>query len=156
MKDLFEDIKIIDTDTHWCEPLDIWTSRAPKKYRDLVPQVREDEKGQKGWMFQGARIFPVGALGSGSYVDRDGFKMPDSAWKSLAEKGSFGSIAESALDDDQLDMMRNTPPLEFGAPSIVGSGCSFGTHGRAEDLGGHLISESAFVRHGSLREVPRS
>lgn len=113
MKDLFEDIKIIDTDTHWCEPLDIWTSRAPKKYRDLVPQVREDEKGQKGWMFQGARIFPVGALGSGSYVDRDGFKMPDSAWKSLAEKGSFGSIAESALDDDQLDMMRNTPPLEL-------------------------------------------
>ena len=36
----FPGIQIIDTDTHWSEPHDLWTSRAPAKYKDLVPQMR--------------------------------------------------------------------------------------------------------------------
>jgi predicted TIM-barrel fold metal-dependent hydrolase len=36
----FAGIKIIDVDTHISEPLDLWTSRAPAKYRDLVPQMK--------------------------------------------------------------------------------------------------------------------
>ena len=97
---MFEGLKIIDTDTHWCEPLDIWTKRAPKKYADLVPQVMDNGDGGRGWIFQGSQMFPVGATGSGSYVDRNGNKMPPWAWKSM--------------ENDQ-DMMANTPPLDFVA-----------------------------------------
>ena len=95
---LYDGLKIIDTDTHWCEALDIWTSRAPKKYADLVPQVRENDQGGKGWFFQGKQMWPVGSTGSGSYVDPRGHKMPPWGWKQM--------------EDDQ-DMMANTPPLDF-------------------------------------------
>jgi uncharacterized protein len=95
---LYEGLKIIDTDTHWCEALDIWTSRAPAKYADLVPQVRENDQGGKGWFFQGSQMWPVGSTGSGSYVDRRGHKMPPWGWKKI--------------ENDQ-DMMANTPPLDF-------------------------------------------
>ena len=95
---LYDGLKIIDTDTHWCEALDIWTSRAPKKYADLVPQVRENDQGGKGWFFQGQQMWPVGSTGSGSYVDPRGYKMPPWGWKKM--------------EDDQ-DMMANTPPLDF-------------------------------------------
>ena len=32
-------IPVLDVDTHLTEPADLWTSRAPKKYQDLVPRV---------------------------------------------------------------------------------------------------------------------
>ena len=34
-------IRIIDADTHFTEPYDMWTSRAPAKYKDRVPHVEE-------------------------------------------------------------------------------------------------------------------
>ena len=37
----FEDIRVIDADTHLTEPHDLWTSHAPAAYRDRVPQVRD-------------------------------------------------------------------------------------------------------------------
>ncbi len=41
---IFPGISIIDTDTHWSEPHDLWTSLAPAKYKDLVPQIREHQR----------------------------------------------------------------------------------------------------------------
>ena len=38
--DIFAGIKVIDVDTHISEPRDLWTSRAPAKWRDRVPQMR--------------------------------------------------------------------------------------------------------------------
>jgi predicted TIM-barrel fold metal-dependent hydrolase len=32
-------IKVIDVDTHLSEPADLWTSRAPEKYKDRMPRV---------------------------------------------------------------------------------------------------------------------
>ena len=34
------DLKIIDGDSHFAEPGDLWTSRAPAKYKDRVPQMK--------------------------------------------------------------------------------------------------------------------
>src|SRR5580658_7064015 len=34
-----EGIKVIDSDTHLTEPADLWTSRAPKAFKDRVPRV---------------------------------------------------------------------------------------------------------------------
>ena len=47
-------IKVIDVDTHLTEPGDLWTSRAPAKYVDLVPRVeyrsRDEVHDRLGWM----------------------------------------------------------------------------------------------------------
>lgn len=39
---VLEGLKLIDSDTHYSEPYDFWTSRAPSKYREKVlPYVFE-------------------------------------------------------------------------------------------------------------------
>ncbi|MEY2434173.1 MAG: hypothetical protein QOC92_3898, partial [Acidimicrobiaceae bacterium] len=35
----FAGLKIIDSDSHYSEPYDLWTSRATPKYRDRVFRV---------------------------------------------------------------------------------------------------------------------
>ena len=57
----FDGIHVVDADTHLTEPHDLWTSRAPKKWVDKVPQVR-DVKGRPMWTI-GGDIFGV-AMGA--------------------------------------------------------------------------------------------
>lgn len=52
--------RIIDSDTHLTEPHDLWSSRAPEKYRDRVPQVREVD-GVPSWIFNGDTVIGRGA-----------------------------------------------------------------------------------------------
>jgi uncharacterized protein len=47
-------IKVIDVDTHLTEPHDLWTSRAPAKWKELVPQVKTI-KGRRQWVIDGDR-----------------------------------------------------------------------------------------------------
>lgn len=42
-------IPIFDIDTHYTEQPDLWTSRAPTKYRDMVLNVREQDNGHQAW-----------------------------------------------------------------------------------------------------------
>jgi len=46
---LLEGIKIVDCDTHITEAPDLFTSRAPAKYRDKVPQLHRDADGVDRW-----------------------------------------------------------------------------------------------------------
>ena len=43
MAALAEGFKIIDADTHYTEPYDLWTSRAPKGYENRVFHMEERE-----------------------------------------------------------------------------------------------------------------
>jgi predicted TIM-barrel fold metal-dependent hydrolase len=45
------DVPIIDVDTHYNEPLDLWTSRAPASLRDRVPRV-ESVNGSEQWVIE--------------------------------------------------------------------------------------------------------
>ncbi len=45
-------LQIVDADSHFAEPADLWTSRAPAKYRDRVPQIRTVD-GQTSWFLDG-------------------------------------------------------------------------------------------------------
>lgn len=65
---------VVDADSHWSEPPDLFTSRAPEKYRDRVPRV-EFIDDQATWVFDG---HPVGRAGAGAVIGRDG-KKADSA-----------------------------------------------------------------------------
>lgn len=50
-------IKVIDTDTHVTEPADLWTSRVSKKWGDLVPHVRWDDKeNEQAWFIGDDRV----------------------------------------------------------------------------------------------------
>jgi predicted TIM-barrel fold metal-dependent hydrolase len=48
-------IRVIDVDTHLTEPADLWTSRAPKAYRDRVPRV-EFVKGSAAAQMKGSHV----------------------------------------------------------------------------------------------------
>ena len=47
------DLKIVDGDSHFAEPADLWTSRAPASMRDQMPQIKKIEGGSTvsdyGW-----------------------------------------------------------------------------------------------------------
>ena len=44
------DVLVIDTDTHVCEPADLWTSRVPARWHDAVPKaVAHPETGYRTW-----------------------------------------------------------------------------------------------------------
>jgi uncharacterized protein len=69
----FAGLKLVDADSHYSEPHDLWTSRAPLKYRDSVPLVRPDANGNKQWFLNDRRLFPAGG---GSFVNKGGQKIP--------------------------------------------------------------------------------
>jgi predicted TIM-barrel fold metal-dependent hydrolase len=47
--------KLISADGHLNEPGDLWTSRVPKKYKDVVPRIERFDEGD-AWVIEG---FPV-------------------------------------------------------------------------------------------------
>jgi predicted TIM-barrel fold metal-dependent hydrolase len=54
------DLLIIDADTHRSEPWDLWTSQAPAKYKERVPQVQYFD-GTPYWVFDGHKVSPAHA-----------------------------------------------------------------------------------------------
>ena len=50
--DFFQGIRIIDCDSHFTEPPDVWTARAPDKWRDRVP-VQRTVDGRTAWFLNG-------------------------------------------------------------------------------------------------------
>ena len=72
VSELFPGVSIVDSDTHWSEPHDLWTSLAPEKYKALVPQVKEHDGRQK-WVVNGD--IPLAGNSAVSAIAPDGEKM---------------------------------------------------------------------------------
>ncbi|HKD67399.1 MAG TPA: amidohydrolase family protein [Candidatus Binataceae bacterium] len=70
-RDALAGIKVIDVDTHLTEPHDLWTSRAPAKWKDRVPQVKIVD-GKRQWVIDGDRT--MSAANPSSVVKPDGAK----------------------------------------------------------------------------------
>lgn len=64
-------IQVIDVDSHYTEPPDLWTSRAPARFRGRVPVLRTDDRGNQQWVVDGD--VPLGPLGY-TVVRKDGSK----------------------------------------------------------------------------------
>ena len=72
-------LKVIDADTHYSEPHDLWTSRVPAKYRDLVPHIAGDGPNGECWRYNGDDLlFPY--AGSASVIRKDGTKSALLDW----------------------------------------------------------------------------
>ena len=67
---LNNDTLVIDADSHWSEPPDLFTKLAPAEYKDRVPRVEEVD-GQRMWVFDG---HPVGRFSAAGVIGRDGHK----------------------------------------------------------------------------------
>lgn len=76
-KESVSKIKIIDADTHYTEPHDMWTSRAPASLRDRLPQVKMID-GRKSWVIDGDQIIGLGAHPN-SAILKEGGKVRDLA-----------------------------------------------------------------------------
>ncbi len=63
-------LRVVDADTHLTEAHDLWTKRAPARYRDRVPRV-EMIGGRPTWVVDGAEL---GFAGGGGVIDREGRK----------------------------------------------------------------------------------
>ncbi len=54
-------LPVIDVDTHFTEPPDLWTSRAPAALAGRVPRVERNERGQEQWVVDRDLVLgPVG------------------------------------------------------------------------------------------------
>lgn len=71
LKDVVGDAKVIDCDTHYTEPPDLWRDRAPAGYRDRMPYMKT-VNGQSLWFIEGDQ--PFGMVGT-TVVNHEGQKI---------------------------------------------------------------------------------
>ncbi|MFT4027534.1 MAG: amidohydrolase family protein [Novosphingobium sp.] len=64
-------IKVIDADTHLTEPHDLWTKRAPARFKDRVPQVKLLD-GTRSWVIDGNQSIGTGAHPNSSVLKQGG------------------------------------------------------------------------------------
>jgi uncharacterized protein len=89
-------LPIIDIDTHLTEPGDLWSSRAPAKYRNEVLEIRRQSNGTDAWFFRDSFI---GHIGPG-VIGRDGAK-------------AVGMVSLRSMDEMSLAGTKVEPRLEM-------------------------------------------
>ncbi|HXY93553.1 MAG TPA: amidohydrolase family protein [Acidimicrobiia bacterium] len=72
MSSTLADMFVVDADSHWSEPADLFTKRAPAALKDRVPHHEEIE-GVRMWVMDGV---PISNAGAGAVIGRDGKKAP--------------------------------------------------------------------------------
>jgi predicted TIM-barrel fold metal-dependent hydrolase len=96
-----DQVRVVDADTHFTEPHDLWTSRAPASLRDRVPHVATVD-GIPTWVIEGEQL---GRAGAGGVIDQEGKKGRSFEglyeWEiEQAHAGSYDPVARIALLDD--------------------------------------------------------
>jgi predicted TIM-barrel fold metal-dependent hydrolase len=79
VQETLSEIKVIDVDTHLSEPADLWTTRAPAKYKDRVPQMRKVGE-RMVWMIDGQHSIGIGAASVVYGDDTKARNMSFSIW----------------------------------------------------------------------------
>ena len=109
-------IPVVDIDSHYTEPADLWTSRAPAKFKNLVPHVENNAAGQPHWVVgDGIDFGPLGF----TVVRKDGSKQYGKI--SLT---SFEDMSDAATDPiarvKMLDELGISQQIVY--PNVAGFG----------------------------------
>lgn len=112
-----EGLKVIDTDTHWSEPGDLWTSRAPSKYVDRVPQLSE-KNGKRRWWFDGD--IPIGLPIASSVIDPDGKKITGTAFFEMDNEMVHRSSFDAEARVEMMDLLGVHAQVMY--PNVAGFG----------------------------------
>ena len=108
---------IIDIDTHYTEPPDLWTSRAPAKLKDRVLHVDTLPDGMEAWFIDDRYVGKIGP----QVIDKNGEKVRGTTslplLRDMAEAGT--SVSERLKLMDSLGI---TAQLLY--PNVVGFGSS--------------------------------
>ena len=111
-------VPVIDIDSHYTEPPDLWTSRAPASYRDRMPRVRPNKDGDEHWFVDDDVDF--GPLGL-TVVRQDGSKEYGAySLPSFEEMSDAASYPEPRLR--MLDELGVSQQIIY--PNVAG----FGSH----------------------------
>jgi predicted TIM-barrel fold metal-dependent hydrolase len=107
---------LVDADTHITEWYDLWTSRAPAKFKDRVPQVI-DQNGHWEWIFDGKSM---GRNGASSCIARSGEKILGMDF----QKMQLADVHPSAYDvKERLKFMDSEGiAAQIGYPNLMGFG----------------------------------
>jgi predicted TIM-barrel fold metal-dependent hydrolase len=112
-----EKLFIVDADSHWSEHPELFTRRAPAKYKDRVPHV-EVVDGVRSWVFDG---HVIGTAMAGAVVGRDGQKSGSSR---VLEEWTIDEVHAGAYDPkvrlEMMDKFGIDAQLIF--PSTIGLG----------------------------------
>jgi predicted TIM-barrel fold metal-dependent hydrolase len=87
---------VIDIDTHFTEPRDMWTSRAPQKLRDFAPCVQVTNEGAEQWVVGDLVLGPPGFC----VIAKDG-------------KKSYGVISLPRFEDMSVASMNPAERLRY-------------------------------------------
>ncbi len=112
-------LKIIDADTHWTEPHDLWVQRAPASLRDRVPQVKLHD-GQMSWVIDGNQSIGTGAHPN-SAILKTGGKVRDLD-KFLKLKFDDVHIGSSSVKERLAVMDEMGIYAQIVYPNILGFG----------------------------------
>jgi len=94
-----ERLAVLDADSHLTDVDDLWTKRAPAKYKDDILHV-ETIDGQRTWVVEG---LAVGKAGGGSTIDKAGVKHP---FQESMVAWDFEKAHEGAWDiDTRLEIL---------------------------------------------------
>ncbi len=114
---ILDDLKIIDTDSHWSEPYDLWTSRAPAKYRDRVPRMTE-RNGKRRWWFDDS--IPIGLPIASSVVDTDGHKITGTVFFDFDNEMVHRASYDAEARVEMLDQLGLEAQIMY--PNVAGFG----------------------------------
>ncbi len=118
------DYRVISSDNHVYEPVDLWTSRAEPKLKDHMPHIERLEDGD-WWFCDGYKIAGTGAgsqpgvrfedqskLQRATSVEelRPGGWIPEEHIKDMDEDGVYGSIVFPTVG---LDLYQNIPDSDL-------------------------------------------
>jgi predicted TIM-barrel fold metal-dependent hydrolase len=108
---------VVDADSHWSEPADLFTRLAPAHLKDRVPH-HEEVDGQRMWVMDGE---PIGIAPAGAVIGKDGkkHKALDSLSVWMVEDAHVGAYDPKArigvLDQFGID-------AQVVFPSTIGLG----------------------------------
>ena len=114
MTDDITQMPVIDVDSHWTEPPDLWSKRAPEKFRDRVLRVAKNAEGVEQWVIEDGQV--MGQVGYCS-IRPDGSKS-----KASIAFDTFDEVHPGAIDvAPRLDYMdEHGLTLQIVYPNILG------------------------------------